>query len=344
MVKQMKQNLLTIVISTYNRADLMEKNICKMLKYDLDVSFIIGDNASTDDTWDRLIKLTDPRVKIQKNDRNLGIENACLLASLVQTQYFLFLNDRDYIEEKDLERVLCFLSDHYECQMIASFGGGLFRKEGYYYEDDFFDYYYFANHPGYLIYRTDYFKEHIDNKVLSTLIDNKESEIINNYIEFNLLMNIKIGYFRSHDYIVQPQNRDLLIKQTRKEIFGKAYVLPEFHIDYFYSKLEYGLKKSYSKDKMKSLLLALYRNSLYKTEVEFHRSVQSEAFRIRNSCEDADPKDWLKNGISYTKALLQNELLDEYELKRAIVRLFFKQTLLNVPRIIRDDMGERRIQ
>ena len=336
----MNKCLLSIVTSTYNRCNLLKDNLERMLKYPIyDVQFIVGDNASQDSTWEFLQSIDDCRVFVFHNDINLGIENSLLLTKHINSDYFLFLNDRDWIEEDDLRNLISNLKTYNGYDIIANYGGGLFKKNGTCSTTEFCKHYFFANHPGHLIYNTNFFKRALDINYLSQLIDAHNIVEINNYIEIQLLLNISETALITKDYIQQPKNRDIAVKQMRKEIFGSAYVMPDFHINYLLSKAEYAKRTRLNQNaKMKDILLACYTVSLYKLQVEYHRSVKSEAFRKRNHIEDAVPSRWFSNSVEFAKSVVGNEMIKDYHLKRTMRWIFIKSTASNVLRVLRDDL------
>ena len=336
----MNGKLLTIVTSTYNRSELMEKNLSTILSYGIEeIEYIIGDNASTDDTWEMLQKYKSENVRIIRNNNNIGIANASYIAFNVTTPYYLILNDRDCIKKKDLIDILDFLKNHTDCEMIASFEGGPFFKEGYIYNTDFSLYYNKAEHPGELVYKTEFMKKNLDFITFKNLTENNEMIERSCYTRTQLQYNLKIGYHRSVNYVVQPENRDKAVPQVRKEMYGAAYILPEFQIPDFNSLISYAQRYS-DKKKIASIILARYRISLYKVELEFHESVIYSDFKNRNHCEDSKPSEWLGNGIKYTVAVLNNELISQYKIKNKIIMIFLAILYLIATGLFEEIIGD----
>ena len=57
--------LLSIIISTYNRKELVVGNISKMLECNRrDIEFIVGDNASSDGTFEEFSKIKDDTISL----------------------------------------------------------------------------------------------------------------------------------------------------------------------------------------------------------------------------------------------------------------------------------------
>jgi cellulose synthase/poly-beta-1,6-N-acetylglucosamine synthase-like glycosyltransferase len=84
--------LLSIVVSTYNRAPFVEENVRWLLEvlsqFPRAIRLTVVDNASTDDTLDRLARFArNPRLTVISNPVNLGmLGNLRACASLVQAR------------------------------------------------------------------------------------------------------------------------------------------------------------------------------------------------------------------------------------------------------------------
>ena len=103
--------VLSVCIPSYNRKDLLKKNIEELLKYDgNDLEVVVVDNASEDGSWEYLQSIKDRRVKIFRNPENRGAGYNCSRAIInCSGSFVLNLNDRDMIMHKDLEEYIRFL-------------------------------------------------------------------------------------------------------------------------------------------------------------------------------------------------------------------------------------------
>ena len=110
--------MLSICIGTFNRRDILLKNINRILEYKgEDIEIVIVDNASEDGTWETLQTLTDKRVRVFRNDVNKGASFNWLRAILLgQGKYRMILNDRDSI---DILKLTSFLEFLYKNENIA---------------------------------------------------------------------------------------------------------------------------------------------------------------------------------------------------------------------------------
>ena len=102
-----------ILIPTYNRCEFLIKNILHIEKVALNcgveesISVIVSDNASSDDTMDRLSELIIDikiHVNIFSQERNVGLEkNALFVLSQSTSDYVMFCGDDDFIHHHYLK-------------------------------------------------------------------------------------------------------------------------------------------------------------------------------------------------------------------------------------------------
>lgn len=121
------KSLVSVIISTYNRANYLEKAINSVLEQSYkDIELIIIDNGSIDETPKIIFELSkkDNRIKIITNKINLkrgqsanrGIKEA-------RGRYIARLDDDDYwIDPKKIEKQINFLEEHPDYVLV---GGGM---------------------------------------------------------------------------------------------------------------------------------------------------------------------------------------------------------------------------
>lgn len=112
-----KKPFFSIVIPTYNRADLLKATIAIILEQTFhDFEIIISNNASTDNTKKIVKSFKDPRIKYFENKKNLGAEpNMKKAISYARGNYIFTLGDDDFIlYENTLKEVKKILDEkHY---------------------------------------------------------------------------------------------------------------------------------------------------------------------------------------------------------------------------------------
>ena len=327
--------ILTILISTYNRKQLLEENISNLLACgDKRYKIVVSDNCSLDGSSEYISNLNSPDVLAICNKKNYGPLNFLLLVKYVDTPFFMFLNDRDTIIHEGLKDLLDFLSDNRNYDIISSINGSFFLKPGEKESTRFYKYYHLANHPGTMVFRTEFWNKHVDQNYVDKMIFTNNPYKLNCYTSYNLLMNINMGFYRKYNYIYQKPNRDETIPQVRKEIYGGcAYILPQHQIEYFRSSMQMIDVNVFSK-RQNSYILSFFVNGIEKVEHEYYGSTKSKWFCIRNKCEGSKPSKWLTNGFIYTSEILKNETVIRLKLKNRIRILFVSYSLLNVFRNI----------
>jgi glycosyltransferase involved in cell wall biosynthesis len=98
--------LVTIAIPTFNRASLLKQCVVSVLAQTYGrFEIVVSDNASTDETQTVLRQFDDDRLRIIRQETNIGLIrnwNACLAAA--RGDYIIFLSDDDWIAPHLLER------------------------------------------------------------------------------------------------------------------------------------------------------------------------------------------------------------------------------------------------
>lgn len=106
------QHDLTIIISTYNRAAFTELNVSWLLdkidKYRSRVQLVVVDNASTDDTVERLKAFSSNSCfKLLVNPNNTGmLGNLHVCSKLIVAKHVWLIGDDDFIHEEAIEELL----------------------------------------------------------------------------------------------------------------------------------------------------------------------------------------------------------------------------------------------
>ena len=98
MINNEHEIILSICIATYNRSAMCLELVHEIMKYPSDdIEIVVCDNHSTDDTWDALSKINDPRVHIFRNDSNYGADYNWLNALFHGNgKYVMRMNDREF--------------------------------------------------------------------------------------------------------------------------------------------------------------------------------------------------------------------------------------------------------
>ncbi|MBE9208074.1 glycosyltransferase family 2 protein [Nostoc sp. LEGE 06077] len=119
--------LLTIAIPTYNRAELLEKQLCWVAKaiqgFEAECEIIISDNCSTDHTqeiikkWQSIFSKT--TFKSQRNQENIGLmPNIAACIQAASSKYVWTVGDDDPIQENALAFLLKTIQQNPDTALI----------------------------------------------------------------------------------------------------------------------------------------------------------------------------------------------------------------------------------
>ncbi len=112
--------ILSVCIASYNKAETttnLVKSLLTCTNPELEV--VVVDNASTDDTVDRLSTITDDRFHFKKNESNIGgAKNFVASVLRGKGKYCFYTNDRDVVYPEKLDSFIKYLKDN------SHIGGG----------------------------------------------------------------------------------------------------------------------------------------------------------------------------------------------------------------------------
>ena len=122
-LKKYSKPLVSIILSTHNREEKIEKSIKSVLSQTYeDFDFIIVDDGSSDNTLEILNGYNDPRIKIIENKKNLGFVKSLNKAiNYAQGKYIAGIDDDDqWINKEKLQKQINFLEKKPEHVLIGS--------------------------------------------------------------------------------------------------------------------------------------------------------------------------------------------------------------------------------
>ncbi|MGN0471756.1 MAG: glycosyltransferase family 2 protein [Lachnospiraceae bacterium] len=320
----MDKTVLTVIVSTYNRSLLVCRNMKTMLRCHSDrIEFVVGDNASTDDTVERLKGIDDRRVRIVERDNNFGIFNTYLLWTYATGRYVIVVNDRDYISGRDLDE-LCEYLQTADYDFIS-----LHAKEypeGQYLGNDRYMIMIGSRHPGTLLWKREFFCRYFDADMLrihATTEQDKADYLLGCYLC------AATGTRRVYQYhkgvIHQPGNRET-IRKNRAEVYGDVYISLGFAQNQL-AKWEEKIKQLKLGEEGRNLLLVKYEDLLNTVTEEYYRCLCKPGFAKRNHCEYLNKRDWLKNGISFYQTAKKTRSFHgmETELRKIFARVMLRE-------------------
>ena len=115
--------LLSVVMSTYNRGDMLPQAIDSILSQTFsDFEFLIIDDCSNDNTIDILSSYNDSRIKILKNRENKGCTfNYHVAHNIAKGRYIAHIDDDDISLPLRFERQIEFLNDNENISLLGTF-------------------------------------------------------------------------------------------------------------------------------------------------------------------------------------------------------------------------------
>lgn len=326
----MSEITLSIIISTYNRSALLKRNLERMLKCELDeIEFIVGDNASEDNTWEVIQQVRDSRVVKVQNERNYGFDNFWLLSFLANGKYFMFVNDRDFVKDEDI-KYLCRTLNEIEPVDFVSNEKRAYAV-GYYTWKDALDIYFQSRHPGTIIYNTKFCHKYLRKEKIKWYLSNERPEKAYDYLAFQLLLHVEKVYVFQKNVINQPFNREK-IPQVRKEYYSSTFISVEYRIKDFYDWAAYS-KKYISNERTRFILLAVFKDSIMTVTWEYYMSMRIPGFAKRVNYQNHTSREWLKNGLIFWGIIFFEPQFQVFKLHREINKIFinnFKSTMRKV--------------
>lgn len=119
--------LLTIAIPTFNRANLLDKQLTWLAQaikgFEADCEILVSDNCSTDNTQDVVKKwqttLSHITFKYNRNNENIGVlKNVTYCLSSATTKYVWAIGDDDPIETRAVTYVLTKIKEHKNLSLL----------------------------------------------------------------------------------------------------------------------------------------------------------------------------------------------------------------------------------
>ena len=114
----------SVLVPVFNRRELIGRAVDSVLEQDIpDLDVVVVDNHSDDGTWERLQRYTDPRVRLFRNDSNIGLFgnfNRC--AQEIRREFALFLCSDDRLAPGFLRKASAQLAEHRSAALLSSRG------------------------------------------------------------------------------------------------------------------------------------------------------------------------------------------------------------------------------
>jgi len=128
------RSLVSIIMPTYNSQSFIAKTIQSILEQDYpNLELIIIDDASIDKTLESINSIRDLRVRVYRNNKNLGIplsRNRGL--KLARGQYITFFDHDDIMLQGAIRRRVAFFKQYRRANIVSGFTKGIVNSQGRY--------------------------------------------------------------------------------------------------------------------------------------------------------------------------------------------------------------------
>lgn len=115
--------LVSILIPTFNRAELLKKALESAINQTYkNIEIIIGDNHSEDNTEDvcKQYASIDKRIKYYRHNENIKLAgNGNFLVNKISGEYFIWLNDDDWLSLDYVEKCIQFLANNNDYSFVS---------------------------------------------------------------------------------------------------------------------------------------------------------------------------------------------------------------------------------
>ena len=108
----MQQFILGVCIPTFNRCKIVEECVKRLLSYDLPIEIVVSDNASNDGTYEKLAKINDHRLKLYKQNNNVGASFNIHTTFMKSTaKYGILISDEEDLDIETLRYLIEYFKD-----------------------------------------------------------------------------------------------------------------------------------------------------------------------------------------------------------------------------------------
>lgn len=118
-----KKPLVTVGVTTYNRKDLLKKNLDYIINQTYkNLEIVICDNHSEDGTEALCLEYAakDPRIKYFRHDKNIGMTaNGNFALTKIEGEFFTSVCDDDWISENFVEECIKFFQEHPDYVLVS---------------------------------------------------------------------------------------------------------------------------------------------------------------------------------------------------------------------------------
>lgn len=112
----------TVLMSVFNTMDFLAQSVESVLAQTFrDFEFLVIDDGSTDSSGEFLARISDPRVRLWRSEKNLGLTRSLKLGvAMAQGDYLARMDADDIADPERLARQTAFLDEHADVGIVGS--------------------------------------------------------------------------------------------------------------------------------------------------------------------------------------------------------------------------------
>lgn len=112
----------SVITIAYNSSKFIKETIASILDQEyINFEILIGDDCSTDDTWDVIQQFKDQRIRSFRNEKNIGeYSNRNRCVQLAKGEYLIFIDGDDIMYPHALKTFIHYASVFPECAIIIA--------------------------------------------------------------------------------------------------------------------------------------------------------------------------------------------------------------------------------
>lgn len=293
--------VLSICIMSYNRGHMLIDAIQEMLKYESDdIEIVISDNASTDGTWESLKEIQDKRMRIYRNDENMGMSyNATRLWALAGGKYIMQMTDRDRLNMKELPKIVRVLQ-RIDKDVISAQGIKYLKSDIATYQQRVYESTKNAAHPGWWIYSR-------------ALLEKADDKLHGKWFSRDPIEQAKIGYcvlnlrcqsnkwfcYYGQPLIIRPSLQELVTVRSNRvgnSVMGQIYFGLDARISAFELQIE---TTNVNRKQMVSFIKGVYAGNVFRIFQEYYWTINQPELCKRYNYIPPKHIWWLRNGMEF---------------------------------------------
>lgn len=297
-----KPIVLSICIPVYNGGEHLYENVCKILSSSNQcIEVVVSDNCSDDGCVDKLFEIEDSRLRIFRNEENIGpFRNWYMALQRGMGKYVMLLLDNNEIIMKNLDKFVLRLEKISAVVIRHAYGAE--ARSGIISVKDFMYYSTVYTHSSYIAYRKDAFDtlENIQKSLDFSYIDYPwnlwDIQILSKFHLYQKVCYINTD-LRLIDASPKVYQRSKAIRSRTRSYDNKNGIpySDERTMNRVKSKIDYLNDMVENRRKFKAMALGIYEGDIERATIGYYHNMHNRFMRERYSIpiKKYTPKEWL---------------------------------------------------